>query len=93
MSWSQIATFAPDLQEALGDRLAEALRATGDDGDAALEIDIVRHMRFLRLLRTRFRLSGYRTIARLAEAAADFALRAKPTLPPGRCSRERLCNP
>ena len=31
------------LQEALGDRLAETLRPAGDDGDAALEIDVVCH--------------------------------------------------
>ena len=48
MSRSQIATLAPGLEEALGDRLAEALGAARDDGDAALQIDVVRHVSLLR---------------------------------------------
>ena len=46
-SASQSATVAPEREHALGDGVADALRAAGDDGDAAFEIDLV-HAAFLR---------------------------------------------
>ncbi len=40
-SKSQIATLAPERDEAFGDGAAKALRAAGDDGEASVQIDLV----------------------------------------------------
>ena len=71
VSRSQMATLAPEAMNALGDGLAEALRAAGDDRYAAFQVNAVGHVSLpFCLLPTLVHKAGSETIASLGQGVA-----------------------